>query len=165
MEQQPSHDEIRQMVRTLLREVMPQARNRRGGGVETNAFSGRVRDALGNGGGVEVSLGTDPELNDFARAVALCAMERDLLGAIASNRVRFHLAKSGSDTAAALAKPRPEGATDSVCHWETGLLNETKITEIGRTHRRLIVGPKAVLTPLARDRAREIKLEIVRKRK
>jgi hypothetical protein len=42
------------------------------------------------------------------------------------------------------------------------MLTEMRIAEIGKTYRKVIVGPGVVVTPLARDRARELKLELVR---
>jgi hypothetical protein len=42
------------------------------------------------------------------------------------------------------------------------MLSETRIAEIGKHHTKIVVGPEVVVTPLARDRARELKLELVR---
>ena len=47
-------------------------------------------------------------------------------------------------------------------HWEQGLLNETKVTEIARTHAKLALGRRALLTPLAWDRVRSLGLQVVR---
>ena len=38
------------------------------------------------------------------------------------------------------------------------------VAEIGKTNDRLVIGKGVVVTPLARDKAREVKLEIVRDR-
>ena len=111
----------------------------------------------------------DQGLNAFAQSIALCALERELLGAIASNRVRFRLAGGGRQVApAAQAAPapgadRPSGG-EGVFHWDKGVLNETRIAEISGRYAKLVLGPKAVLTPLAKDRARECKLEVVRQK-
>ena len=45
---------------------------------------------------------------------------------------------------------------------DQGMLNEMRIAEIGKQYSRVLVGPEVVVTPLARDRARELKLELVR---
>ena len=166
MEQRLAREEIRQLVNSLIREVVPQVPKSGEGNVAmvTNALSGRVREALQNGGNIEVILANDQDLNDFAREVALCAMERDLLGAIASNRVRFRFAKGGRHSAGSPIRGRQDSGSDGVFHCEAGLLGESKISEIGRAHSQLTLGPKAVLTPLAWDRAREMKLEVVRKK-
>jgi hypothetical protein len=46
----------------------------------------------------------------------------------------------------------------------SGVLNESKVAELGRTHSKIIIGTDVAVTPLARDRAREIKIEIVRQK-
>jgi hypothetical protein len=191
-----SHDEIRRMVRELLRDAVA------GGGAperhaapaaappapppasEVGGLAERVRAALaggaggagGGGGGssgIEIAIVGNADLNAFARQVALCALERDLLGAIASNRVRFRLAAgapgttrgpaAGSAVASTPSEAAP-AADSGAYHWEQGLLSETKITEIARTHDKLVLGRRALLTPLAWDRARSLGLQVVRMR-
>jgi hypothetical protein len=183
MSAQVSHDEIRHMVRELLRDAVA------GGGAEAappeetpaaparsaeiGGLSERVRAALasgGGGGGIEIAIASDSDLNAFAQQVALCALERDLLGAIASNRVRFRLAgggggSGGGQEAAAAKQVTPPAAPvkdGDAYHWEQGLLNETKVTEIARTHAKLVLGRRALMTPLAWDRARSLGLQVVR---
>ncbi len=184
MSAQVSHDEIRHMVRELLREAVagvssggaeaappeetPAAPAR---SAEIGGLSERVRAALAGGsggGGIEIAIASDSDLNAFAQQVALCALERDLLGAIASNRVRFRLAGDGGGgrqeeaaarQASASATPVKDG---DAYHWEQGLLNETKVTEIARTHAKLALGRRALLTPLAWDRVRSLGLQVVR---
>ena len=130
-----------------------------------------MRAALAGGAGsaIEITVAGDADLNAFAQQVALCALERDLLGAIASNRVRFRLA-GGAPAAPA---PRPAEAQTAIqaappptggeaFHWEQGLLSETKVTEIARTHTKLTLGRRALMTPLAWDRARSLGLQVAR---
>ena len=98
--------------------------------------------------------------------MALCALERDLLGAIASNRVRFRLAGGRrNDPATQKSETQaagPPAADGDAYHWERGLLSETKVTEIARTHARLVLGRRALMTPLAWDRARSLGLQVAR---
>ena len=47
---------------------------------------------------------------------------------------------------------------------DSGVLGEAKVVELGRAHARILVGGGVVVTPLARDKAREMKLEIVRQK-
>jgi hypothetical protein len=42
------------------------------------------------------------------------------------------------------------------------VLTEAKVAEIGKAHRRILVGADVAVTPLARDRARQLKIEIAR---
>ncbi len=181
MSAQVSHDEIRHMVRELLRDAVagvscgaaeapppeetPAAPMRT---AEVGGLSERVRAALGSGGGgggIEIPIASDSDLNAFAQQVALCALERDLLGAIAANRVRFRLAVGGGPeavTAKQAVGPVAPVKDGDAYHWEQGLLNETKVTEIARTHAKLMLGRRALLTPLAWDRARSLGLHVVR---
>ncbi len=45
-----------------------------------------------------------------------------------------------------------------------GVLTEAMVTELAAGHRRIVIGGEVVVTPLARDRARELKVEIVRQK-
>ena len=176
MERRPSRDEIRHLVRDLLREAVPgpkappeappeeTAPRREPEPGTDRSLSERVRAALRNHGSLEVSIASDRDLNAFAQSLALCALERDLLGALASNRVRFRLAGAPDKASAAAATPtrEPRGAGPRDFHWEAGVLNEAKIAQIAKDHDRLVLGAKAVLTPLAKDRARKLDLDMVR---
>jgi hypothetical protein len=48
--------------------------------------------------------------------------------------------------------------------FDSGVLNESKVAEIGKTHAKIVIGAEVAVTPLARDRAREIRIEIVRQK-
>jgi hypothetical protein len=185
MSAQPSHDEIRSLVRELLRDAVAGVSSAGGGQAappeetsaaplrpgEVGGLSERVRAALadGGGGGIEIAIASDSDLNAFAQQVALCALERDLLGAIASNRVRFRLSDVGGGGGSEVATARqaqapavPPAQNSDAYHWEQGLLNETKVTEIARTHAKLLLGRRALMTPLAWDRARSLGLQVAR---
>ena len=58
-------------------------------------------------------------------------------------------------------KAPPSGGTYEI---KSGVLTETKVVEIARSHRKILVGGGVVLTPLARDKARELKVEIERQK-
>jgi hypothetical protein len=47
---------------------------------------------------------------------------------------------------------------------DKGVLTEAMVVEIGRSNSRVIIGKTVAVTPLARDKAREVKLEIVREK-
>ena len=185
MSARPSHDEIRSLVRELLRDAVAGVSSVGGGqGAppeetstaplrpgEVGGLSERVRAALADGGGgIEIAIASDSDLNAFAQQVALCALERDLLGAIASNRVRFRLTGGGAGGGSEVATARqaqapaagPPAKDGDAYHWEQGLLNETKVTEIARTHAKLTLGRRALMTPLAWDRVRSLGLQVAR---
>jgi hypothetical protein len=103
-------------------------------------------------GGVErVSLAGDDDLNRFVRDV-LTRPDRE---AILAGRVRFTLARGGGGAPGPAA---PAGAT----RVERGAVTERVVAATAKAGGRLVLGPRAVLTPLAREKARALGLEIER---
>ncbi|HET7717322.1 MAG TPA: hypothetical protein VFK86_17005, partial [Bauldia sp.] len=123
-------------------------------------FVARLRAALAKErpAHVVVTVASSDELERFARDIAEAAGHPDLKAAIGSGDLRFDLARGG---AAAAAKPIHPGGTYEMT---SGVLSETKIVEIARTHRKIVVGGGVVLTPLARDKAREMRIELTRQK-
>ncbi|HET7901575.1 MAG TPA: hypothetical protein VFL59_10340 [Candidatus Nanopelagicales bacterium] len=131
----PEQDLLRQMVRQVLQEIVP----------ATTAGAGAT-DAV-----EPVSVTCDAELTAFARKVAGATPEvRD---AILAGRTTFRL------TPAAGA---PAPASTAVVHVEKGAVTERHVREAKVAGARLVLGRRAVLTPLARDRARTAGVEIMR---
>jgi hypothetical protein len=58
----------------------------------------------------------------------------------------------------------PRKGEGQAARFTSGVLNESKVAELGRTHSKIIIEADVAVTPLARDRAREIKVEIVRQK-
>lgn len=170
----PDPDDIRLMVRELLRELLPAVLG--AGHRLIDRLRNAVRDDGGNGP-VGVAVRSDEELNAFARAMAEVCREPGAADAIASGRVHFRLEgraasppPPGSTAGAPAAPlPAPAGTTATAARAaelrvDAGVLSEKRIAEMAKTNRRLVLGPRAVLTPLGRDRARELGIEIVRSR-
>lgn len=125
--------ELRGMVRDLLREVMAGRST-----ADTNAVE-------------TVRLTSDAELSAFvARLIDPATLER-----VRSGRLRFKLqvGPAPAVTAAASA-PRAEVLT--------GVVTEQKIDRLAGTGT-LVLAAGAVLTPLARDKARRLGLKVERK--
>ena len=99
---------------------------------------------------VRVRIASDDDLNAFAREIAKA--DEAKRAAILSGQMRFTLARSG-------AGAEPRSGTHRL---DKGVLTEAMVVEIGRANNRIIVGKSVAVTPLARDKAREVKLEIVR---
>jgi hypothetical protein len=93
-----------------------------------------------------VVIGGDDDLNRFVHAL-LARPDRE---AILAGRVRFTLA-GGAEPAAA-----------GVVRVDRGAVTERKVAETAKAGARLVLGPAAVLTPLAREKARALGLEIER---
>lgn len=100
-----------------------------------------------------VRLSTDDELHAFVLRVLKLAdnpkVRRDLIG----RRVRFSLAGQQAGPAA-----QPGHRVDK------GAVTERTVVAAARAGARLVLGPRAVLTPLARDKARALGVPIEKER-
>ena len=102
-----------------------------------------------------VELRSDADLDAFVGALARRLESPDERAAILSGKVRFRLAGGGVK----------EAAGPSVIRVESGAVTERAVKEAARTGARLVLSPRAVLTPLARDRARSLGVEIEKERR
>ena len=125
-------NELRHMVRDVLREVMAQ----------------RGQPTLGSA--IEtVRIASDQDLAAFIARVT----EPHTLEKLRAGQLRFTL---GSSLAPAAAAASSAAAL-------TGVITEQKIDHL-KDAGRLVLAPGAVLTPLARDKARKLGLAIERRR-
>jgi len=142
-------DELRSLVREVIRDLLPH------GLPDTET----------------VNLSTDADLAAFvSRLLGLDPDERE---AVRSGRKRFRLvptatpaqaaapAQASAPAAPAKAAPAPAGAVRRI---ERGAVTERTVEAAARAGERLVLGRGAVLTPLARDRARSGGVEIERER-
>jgi hypothetical protein len=124
-----------------------------------------------------VRLATDEDLREFALQIVRLAdnpkRRRDLL----AGRLRFTLAAAGLSAAPAGPVPRPgrgpasgRGSPDPAGtgradhRIERGAVTERAVQAAASAGGRLVLGPRAVLTPLARDRARALGVPIEKER-
>lgn len=154
-----SSNEIRQLVREALRELLPAAKATPAPAAGGSLLS-RLRAALGAAKPEPVQIRIDgaADLNAFARDI-LQAPE-DIRTGILAGKIQLGLAPRNGAVATAAAPAGPR----SPHQISKGVVTEIMVAEIGKSHDRLIIGKGVVVTPLARDRAREVKLEIVRDR-
>jgi hypothetical protein len=145
-------DALRALIRDVIRDVLPK------GIPETEM----------------VNLSTDEELAEFVtRLLDLDPGQReDLL----TGRKRFRLAAAPPPATqvppAARPAPAPAAApaangtrrTDGVRRIDSGAVTEAVIRDAARAGQRLVLGRAAVLTPLARDRARASGVQIEKER-
>ena len=103
------------------------------------------------GGAEFVALESDADLDRFVRALlARCENPHDR-DAIRNGRLRFTLSRTG-------------GPSAGVIRVERGAVTERKVEEAAKAGARLVLGPRAVLTPLAREKARAKGIDIERER-
>jgi hypothetical protein len=101
----------------------------------------------------EVSLETDADLEAFTRRLLrLFENPRDR-EAIRAGRLRFALRRSAT-----------AGPSTPAMRVERGAVTERVVDEAVKAGTRLVLGPAAVLTPLARDRAKKAGIEITKER-
>jgi hypothetical protein len=129
-------DEIRKLVREVLKEFAPAAQ---GNGDARVPSSGQV---------VEIAIASDADIMRFAQEIA--GSDNAKKDAILSGRLRFALKRASG------------GTRNGGQRVDKGVLTEAMVVEIGRSSSRVILGKSVAVTPLARDKAREMRLEIVR---
>jgi hypothetical protein len=148
-----SSEEIRKLVREMLKDALPSIKAAPG---VAGGLAQKIKAALGGNKRVDVAIANDSDLNAFARDLAAAAEHDDVREAVKTGAVTFALARRGD-------APQPKTA-QSPHRVEKGLITETMVTEIGRSANRIVIGKGVVVTPLGRDKARELKIEIVRDR-
>jgi hypothetical protein len=152
-----SSQEIRQLVREALRDLLPSGK----AASETarGTLLSRLRAALNDPkrSTVEVRIDSAGDLTSFTRD--LLQAPEDIRVGILAGKIGLSLAQRGQGAVSA-APVRPRTSHQIA----KGVVTEIMVAEIGKTSNRLIVGKGVVVTPLARDRAREMKIEIVRDR-
>ena len=137
-------EELRALVREVIRDVLPQ-------GLAVTET---------------VNLSTDEDLAAFVkRLLDLDPAERE---EFRSGRKRFRLASPQTPSVPAGAGrvngAERAGPSAPVRHIERGAVTEAVITAAARAGERLVLGRGAVLTPLARDRARASGVQIEKER-
>jgi hypothetical protein len=110
-------------------------------------------------GGVErVSLAGDDDLNRFVRDI-LTRADRD---AILAGRVRFTLAATDGRLSGPERGPSGGSPLGGPTRVARGAVTERTVAAAAKAGGRLVLGPRAVLTPLAREKARALGIEIER---
>jgi hypothetical protein len=143
-------DELRAAVRAVLRDVLPAGM--------VAAPAGATPAAASSLSG-EVVVQTDADLTALVRRVASMCEDPAQRAALRSGRHGLRLVR---DTGA--GGTRPAGGTTGVMRIERGAVTERSVVKAASSGARLVVGPKAVLTPLARDKARVLGVEIEKER-
>jgi hypothetical protein len=139
-------EELREAVRAVLREILP----------------AQGKDALavlgGSAGAEPVVLRSDSDLQAFVqRLVALCEDPQER-AAIRDGRRRYVLATGDAPD----REPPSRDAGSGVVRVDRGAVTERRVNQAAAAGARLVVGPRAVLTPLARDRARALGVVVER---
>lgn len=105
-----------------------------------------------------VRIGGDRDLDAFVRALAHRLESPAERAAVLAGRLRFTL---GHGQPAAPAAGAPAGADDAL-KIERGAVTERIVERAAKNGGVLVLGPKAVLTPMGKDRARALGVRIER---
>lgn len=144
-------DELRAAVRDVLRDVLPTDLLR--GGAPTGAP--RVE---------QVAVGTDAELDALVRRVASLCEDPARRAALRAGHHGFRLAGHATSTSPQQRDGVAPGASAGVLRVERGAVTERTVDKAAADRARLVLGCKAVLTPLGREKARKLGVEIERER-
>lgn len=146
--------ELRGIVREVLSDALPALRQ-----------SAEVR---------QVRISSDADLTAFVNEILALAADKTTGARLRSGLLRFTLdgapaasrAASVSQPTAAPAAPAPveaaPAAIASVLRIEKGAVTERVIAQAAQSGSRLVIGPRAILTPLAREGARKHRVVIER---
>lgn len=138
-------DELRAAVRAVLQDVLQDELTR--GAVTPSSPASE-----------HVAVRTDAELDALVRRVATLCEDPSRRAALRDGRHGFRLADA--DRASGPARRQTIARTSAVMRIERGAVTERAVAQAAADQVRLVVGPRAVLTPLARDKARVLGVEI-----
>jgi hypothetical protein len=136
-------EELRAAVRAVLREVLP-------------------ADVVADPGtrSHDVTIASDADLTAFIRRVAALCEDDQVRAAMQDGRHGFRLAGASPGLVTVAAQP-PRPAELRV---ERGAVTERTVVKAAAEGARLVLGRGAVLTPLAKDKARSLGVEIEKER-
>lgn len=157
--------ELRALVREVLAEVLPRVASRTAAapqqpglaqapGAVSPAQPGLAHSVREDVGSIEVvSLRSDAELDAFVRHLLGLFENPARREALRAGQLRFRLAPGSVP-----------GSVQPRHRIEKGAVTEAMVTAAAKEGAKLVLGPRAVLTPLARDRARSRGVEIEKER-
>ena len=144
-----------EMLRSLVREALRDALGGANGASDiAKALSGSATPVQKPAQVVEmVSLTTDAEVTSFVHRILDLAADGKTLSALRSGELVFHLTESSK------ANIADNSGTTRI---EKGAVTESTIRKAAESGSTLILGRKVVVTSLARDKARDLGVTIVR---
>ncbi|MFM9841688.1 MAG: hypothetical protein ACKVOI_01835 [Dongiaceae bacterium] len=117
----------------------------------------------------EISIASDADLQRFVQRLVALAEDAAGRDALKSGRIKFQLAKSGHRSPAILKRPQrevqnsaPAAQSAGGYRIDRGLVAERHIVAAAKNGRKLTVAKGVAVTPLARDKARQLGVVIER---
>ena len=147
-------DELRAAVRAVLREVLPD------GMVASATTAPPSGPQAGQG---DVVVASDTDLTAFVRRVAALCDDPHVRAELQGGRHGFRLA-SRTESGSGAGSFAGAGADGSATRIDRGAVTERAVVRAAAAGNRLVLGRGAVLTPLARDKARTLGVQIEKER-
>ena len=148
MTSRPDSHELRAMIRELIGESL-------------HALSGSSRDASAHAETRTVRLDTDDDVSAFVRAIIALLDDAEQAQRLRSGAIRFHLA-SASSSNAGLDDESGCSQSSPAVRIDRGAVTEKIVTAAAADKRSIIVSTRAVITPLGREKARKLGVEIIK---
>lgn len=158
--------EIRAMVREVVREVVGDMKSKPATAPapaarpEPSTFAEQIgasptgpRTASGRKRVETVRIGNDGELSSFVRALLALFENPKSRADLRAGRLEFRLAGGSGDGAGAVTRI------------DKGAVTERHIAAVAESGGRIVLAPGAVLTPLAREKARAMGVDIEKERR
>jgi hypothetical protein len=168
-------ESMRRMVRDVLREALPEAIKAKGAlraaaekaavaassaahvaPAAKAAHSARPAPSDRQGAAEEVSLESDQDLTKFVRRLMQLLEDPTAREAIKTGRHQFKLKRPA---VAVAPQVRPTGTVEKIIK---GVVKENTVVAAAKVGARLLIGKGVVITPLARDKARQLGVQIER---
>lgn len=152
-------EDLRRIVREVLRDVLPAVLADEPRPTSTPGPAASERTPTDE----VVVLRDDADLHTFIRRVLALADDPRTRADLYSGRHRFRLGV-GAEPAGVGSTGSPAGPPAGVHRLERGAVTEHRVKEAAAAGARLVLGPGAVLTPLARDKARALGVVVEKER-
>ena len=158
---------IRALVREVLADLLPAAARDPG----NSGAAGGLAGGPGPGTGAPAQPGLPHTVREHVESVEVVSIRTDAeLGSFVLQLLHLFESPKHRDALRAgrlrfrLAAPAAGGSAQPSHRIEKGAVTEAMVAASARAGARLVLGRRAVLTPLARDRARATGVEIVKER-
>lgn len=159
-----SESELRAMVRDVLREALAARKGGAGSAPTTSGPTLSAPTASSNGAAAPavepVAITTDADLAAFVRRLTALLDDPATGAAVRSGRHHFMLAAGARTAPAPSIAPAPAAPAAVVL---SGTVTEAKIAANAKAGT-IVLSPGAVVTPLARDKARALGLKLEARR-
>lgn len=168
MDRPVDSETLRSTVREVLRDLLPTltgqapaaARGPRAG----QAASVRTRPAAGGARSEEVSITNDQELAAFVQRLLHLFADPGAREALRTGRHAFRLVAAAPHPGLPCSAAPPAASAGESERFDQAVLSESKVISLARAGRRIVLGERVVVTPLARDKARQLGVKLEREK-